>query len=328
MGQSMSPGEDEALCRRSLRAGSRSFDLAGRLLPRPLRADAAALYAFCRAADDAVDAPGPAGAERLARVRQALARATAGLPANPVERAFAGVLRRHSIPAGLPVALLEGFAWDVENRRYADADALVGYAMRVAGSVGVMMALLMGVRARAMLGGAADLGCAMQLTNIARDVGEDARLGRLYLPLDRLRARGLDPEAWRADPVPVPAARETVREVVELAAGFYRRAAPAIAGLPAACRPAIEAAGLLYGAIGDEVARRGYDSVTARAVVPPWRKALLAARWARALRRPPGELAQPLPAACVLLDLVPPVEVRGSVVREAGLVSGSLSCRR
>ena len=103
-----------------------------------------------------------------------------------------GLLARYGIPRALPAALLEGFAWDAEGRRYASIEALEDYAARVAGTVGAMMALVMGVRDAAVLGRAAELGLAMQLSNIARDVGEDARAGRVYLPLDWLAEAGVD----------------------------------------------------------------------------------------------------------------------------------------
>jgi phytoene synthase len=147
--------------------------------------------------------------------------------------------------------------------------------MRVAGTVGVMMALLMGTRDAAMLSAACDLGCAMQLTNIARDVGEDARAGRLYLPLSWLRAEGIDPEAWLADPRFSPALGRILARLLAEAGRLYARAEPGIARLPARCRPAIRAARLLYDGIGEAVAKAGHDSVSARAVVPMSRKLAL-----------------------------------------------------
>ena len=98
------------------------------------------------------------------------------------------------IPRALPEALLEGFAWDAAGRRYETLDEVEHYAARVAGCVGAMMTLVMGRRDPAILARACDLGVAMQLTNICRDVGEDARAGRLYLPLAWLRDNGIDPD--------------------------------------------------------------------------------------------------------------------------------------
>jgi phytoene synthase len=142
----------------------------------------------------------------------------------------------------------------------------------VAGTVGVMMALVMSVRAPHTLARAIDLGIAMQLTNIARDVGEDARAGRLYLPREWLLDAGMDVEAWLAEPHFSPALGMVVDRLLKVADDLYRRAEIGIAGLPKGCRPGILAARLLYAEIGQEVRRNGCDSVTRRAVVPPARK--------------------------------------------------------
>ena len=270
---------DLAACRALLRGGSRSFHAASLLLPRRVRAPASALYAFCRLADDAVDLNGGRAAA-VARLRERLTRAYEGRPLPiPADRAFAAVVAEHGVPLALPEALLEGLAWDAEGgRRYEDLPALEAYAARVAGSVGCMMAVLMGVRDRAALARACDLGVAMQLTNIARDVGEDARAGRLYLPLRWLREAGVDGDEWLVRPVFDPAVAGVVRRLLLAADELYRRAGAGIAALPAGCRPGIRAAGLLYAGIGREVERRGFDSVSARARVPASRKAALLLR--------------------------------------------------
>ena len=115
---------------------------------------------------------------------------------------MADLMRRTRFRATLPEALLEGLAWDAEGRVYETLDDLLDYAARVAGAVGVMMTLIMGVRSTEALARACDLGVAMQLTNIARDVGEDARMGRIYLPREWLREAGIDAAAFLADPTP------------------------------------------------------------------------------------------------------------------------------
>ena len=139
---------DLAACRTMLRGGSRTFFAASLVLPRRVREPASALYGFCRLADDAIDGEGGRAAA-LARLRERLARAYERRPLPlPADRALADVVSRFAIPQALPEALLEGFAWDAEGRRYEDLPALFAYAARVAGSVGAMMAMLMGVRAR------------------------------------------------------------------------------------------------------------------------------------------------------------------------------------
>ncbi|MCB9598565.1 MAG: phytoene/squalene synthase family protein, partial [Sandaracinaceae bacterium] len=180
--------------------GSKSFAAASRLLPGRLRDPVAAYYAFCRVSDDAVDESDDPSAA-LASLRARLDAIIAGAPGSHVaDQGLAWVMREHRIGRAPLDALLEGYAWDVAGRRYETLSDVRAYAARVAGSVGVVMTLLMGPRDPRVLARAADLGVAMQLTNIARDVGEDARAGRLYLPMAWLRAEGLDPDAFLARP--------------------------------------------------------------------------------------------------------------------------------
>jgi phytoene synthase len=258
-----------------LRGGSRTFFAASLVLPKGVSAPAISLYAFCRVADDAIDR----GADRdaaLSDLHSRLDDIYAGTPGDSAaDRAFAAVVRRHGIPKTLPGALLEGFAWDALGRRYENISELYAYGIRVAGTVGVMMAMVMGVRSRAQLARACDLGVAMQLTNIARDVGEDARAGRLYLPRDWMREAGLDPEEWLANPGFSAPLGRVIERLLRTAQALYQRADAGLAKLPAACRPGMFAARLLYSEIGCEVARRGFDSVSQRAVVNWQRKTRL-----------------------------------------------------
>src|SRR4051794_31489486 len=268
---------DLAACRMILKRQSRSFFAASCLLPARVRAPATALYAFCRVADDAVDGPCAAGA--IQRLERRLHHAYSGRPDHsPVDRAFAWAVSALAIPRAVPDALLEGFAWDEGGRRYESAEDLEAYAVRVAGTVGVMMSLVMGVREPRALARAIDLGVAMQLTNIARDIGEDARCGRLYLPLDWMEEAGLCPQEMLESPSPSRALGRVTRRLLAAAEHFYRRSEAGIAALPRDCRPAIMAARLVYAAIGAEIARSGHDSVTTRAVVPGRQKAALLAR--------------------------------------------------
>ncbi len=250
-----------------IRAGSKSFAAAALLLPAKLREEAYALYAFCRLSDDLVDEQG--GAEdAIGDLRRRLALAYAGQPADsPVDRAFADVIAVSSMPRALPEALIDGLEWDVKGVACETESDVYAYGARVAGSVGAMMAVLMGVRDPVLAARATDLGVAMQLTNIARDVGEDARNGRLYLPRQWLREDGLDIDAWLANPLPVPEIKRAVARLLALASDLYERADSGIKRLPVRCRPGIFAARRLYAAIGDEVARQGFDSVTSRARV-------------------------------------------------------------
>jgi phytoene synthase len=258
---------DMIACRALLKNGSRTFHAASKVLPRKVADPAIALYAFCRLADDAVDL-GADRAAAVARLRLRLDRAYRHQPMpHPADRAFAAVVAQFAIPRELPEALLEGLQWDAQSRRYETLDDLIAYAARVAGSVGAMMTLVMGARAPEVVARACDLGVAMQLTNIARDVGEDARAGRLYLPLQWLRDAGIDPDAFLARPVFSPDIAALVQRLLDAADTLYANGSAGIADLPLSCRPGIHAARALYAEIGREVERAGLDSIAQRAVV-------------------------------------------------------------
>lgn len=302
---------DLAACRELLRGGSRSFFVASLVLPRSVRDPASAVYAFCRQADDAIDGQegggeGMAAAglttqslpAALARLQFRLDRAYAGTPLDhPVDRAFAATVARHAVPRALPEALLEGLAWDAEGRAYETLHDLQAYAARVAGAVGAMMAVLMGARDEHVLARACDLGVAMQLSNIARDVGEDARMGRVYLPRAWLRAEGIDAEAFLAAPVFTPALGRVVQRLLAEAETLYRRSEAGIAMLPLGCQPGIGAARRIYAAIGHQVRDAGGDSVSRRAVVTGRRKLALLARSLPPFMARRKDLAEPPLAA-------------------------------
>ncbi|MBC7739540.1 MAG: phytoene/squalene synthase family protein [Candidatus Saccharibacteria bacterium] len=256
---------DMAHCREAIRTGSLSFHTASRLLPARVRDPALALYAFCRLADDAVDDSDDKGPAVLA-LRDRLDLVYEGRPRNaPADRAFAAVVQDFDMPRALPDALLEGLAWDAVGRRYATFPDLRAYCARVASAVGAMMCVLMRVRDADALARACDLGLAMQLTNIARDVGEDARAGRLYLPLDWLAAEGLHPGDLLGHPVADHRTRRLTQRLLAEADLLYTRSEAGVAVLPLAVRPGIFAARHVYAGIGSAVARLGHDSITARA---------------------------------------------------------------
>jgi 15-cis-phytoene synthase len=292
-----------ASCREMLRTGSRTFLAASYVLPRAVSDPACALYAFCRMADDEIDL-GNVGPQALVGLQERLDRIYARRPLPfAADHAFAEVAWRFAIPRALPGALLEGFAWDSERRRYETLADLKAYAVRVAGTVGAMMAMLMGQRAPDMVARACSLGVAMQLTNIARDVGEDARAGTLYLPLTWLQEAGIDSETFLSQPKSSTALAGVVHRLLRVADLHYAASESAIARLPATCRPGIMAARMLYAEIGREVERAGCNSVDRRAVVPPLRKAVLMAKAMTALISP-ATAAESLPEADFLIDAV------------------------
>lgn len=316
----LSAADRDAL-RAAIHGGSKSFYAAGCLLPGGYRDAAYALYGFCRSSDDAADAPGA----REAAIDDLSARLDAvyaGVPRDSAsDRAFAAVVDACAIPKALPAALIDGMAWDIAGRRYATIGDLEAYAARVAGAVGAMMALVMGARSRPALSRAVDLGLAMQLSNIARDVGEDARMGRVYLPEAWLREEGVDIDAFLRRPVYTDGVGRVTLRMLKQAERYYDRASAGIAKLPWRCRPAMQAARVIYREIGRTVAQRGGDGVTARAVVPGRRKLILAAQ-ASALAFAPSVLARgaTAPAACYLVDASHPAEAV-----DAGVVGRAIS---
>ena len=301
-------GPDFDACEELLRHGSKSFFAASQLLPSRLRRPAAAVYGFCRVADDAVDL-GERPEEALGQLEERLDGIYRNAPqAFPTDRALAVIVAEYRLPREAFEGLLEGFRWDLDQRRYETLDDLREYCVRVAGTVGVLMAALMGERRPEVIARACDLGVAMQLTNIARDVGEDAREGRLYLPTAWLAQAGLASVEEGGLSEYSPELGGVVRRLLNEADRLYRRAEDGIRQLPIDCRPAIWAARRIYDDIGRVIVRRGYDSVTGRAVTRPARKLWLLAgavaatpRWPGPATREPG-----LAEAQFLLDAFAP----------------------
>lgn len=325
---------DRAACRQAIRQGSRSFHLAGMLLPAAVREPAFAIYAFCRMADDMVDLDG-GGTAAIDALSRSLDRIYAGRPrAHFVERAFAETVRDFAIPRAVPEALVEGLAWDAAGRRPETLSDLRAYAVRVAGTVGVMMSLVMRRRDPKVLARACDLGIAMQFTNICRDVGEDARNGRLYLPRELLDAAGIGADDVLAARSASPAIRRVVGRMLAEAESHYTLAASGIAALPAGSRPGIHAARLLYREIGNRI-RDGVDPVVERAVVPTSRKLALVVAAAALPARRPDAVAAPCPTEA--FDLLAAIsgapsrprpatpqwwDVRGRAVRMVEMLAG------
>ncbi|MBK5927777.1 15-cis-phytoene synthase [Rhodobaculum claviforme] len=322
--------EDLDHCEAAIRTGSRSFFTASKLLPGRVRRPALALYAFCRLSDDAVDLTREKPAAILA-LRDRLDLVYRGTPRNaPADRAFAAIVEEFEMPRALPEALLEGLAWDAQGRRYRTIDDLHSYSARVAAAVGAMMCVLMRVRDADALARACDLGLAMQLTNIARDVGEDAREGRLFLPTDWMEGAGIDTQAFLADPQPTAPVCRVVRRLLAEADRLYFRSEAGIAALPLSVRPGIAAARHIYAAIGTRIACAGHDSITQRAYTGPgaklWGLATAGVHVAVTLALPrPVELhALPEPSVAFLVNAAahaPPARETWAQGRSAALLS-------
>lgn len=252
--------------REVLRAHARSFRIAAWFLPSDVQDDAAVCYAFCRNVDDAVDgASDPlsgraAGESLLAELRgRAMPR--------PIVVAWRKMALRRRVPSYTAYHLLDGALSDTEPVRIPDDASLVRYAYEVAGTVGLMMCGLLGVKDKAAHPHAVDLGIGMQLTNICRDVAEDAAMGRVYLPRTRLEAHGTSPEALLAGDAPREAVAAVVREVLGLAERYYASAERGMPAIPARSRLAIYAAMHLYRAIGRKLLRQGGDALAGRTVL-------------------------------------------------------------
>lgn len=264
--------------RESITRGSKSFRSASRLFDPEVREDAWLLYAWCRRCDDEIDGQdhGHGHEEitpreqrrRLDRLYDQTRRALAGEPTeDPTFAAFQRVALRHQLPERWPLDLIDGFAMDVERREYRTIEDVLTYCWHVAGVVGVMMARVMGVTDLEVLRRAQDLGLAFQLTNIARDVVEDAENGRLYLPADWLVEAGLAPTAEAvADPANRDKAHAVTTRMLKLAEPYYDSARDGLRGLPFRSSLAIAAARGVYREIGRKVRRRG-PGVWARRVV-------------------------------------------------------------
>lgn len=259
-------------CVALMRGGSKTFFAASRLLPKRVRQASVALYAFCRVADDLID-NSASPLVSLDELKNRLDLIFAQTPMDFIEdHALSHVVHQFKLPRALLDALMEGFKWDTQVRFYPDMQALHDYCARVAGSVGAMMSWIMGARNASTLARACELGVAMQLTNIARDVGEDTRNGRLYLPLNLLEAQGIDPLTWLKNPSLNAGIQKIVATLLDEADRLYKQSSVGVADLAPEYRASIFAARLIYAEIGQCLRANNYDSINRRTVVPLSRK--------------------------------------------------------
>jgi 15-cis-phytoene synthase len=261
-----------AACRTIMRENASTFSLASRLLPRDRRRATFALYGLFRTLDDLVDETDSGTLARdqalaeLARWRAWLRSPETVPPEHPLVPAFRDTVERYAIPLRYFVELIDGLEGDVANRRYATFGELALYCYRVAATVGLAMCRVLGVIDERASSHAVELGVAMQLTNILRDVQEDLEHGRVYLPQDELAAAGWDEERLRGGRIDA-AFRALIQRQATRARSYYDRG---IAGLPyltADARLAILVAARAYGAILTEIERRKYDVFAGRARV-------------------------------------------------------------
>jgi len=278
----MTPDE---YCQQKAAASGSSFYYSFMFLPPERRRAIVALYAFCREVDDVVDEVHDTGVAqaKLAWWRQEVARVFEGTPEHPVGKALLPVVRDYALPQEHFAAIIDGMAMDLTQSRYLDFAGLELYCYRVAGVVGLMSAEIFGYTDPATRGYARDLGIAFQLTNICRDVGEDARRGRIYLPHEDLARFGVTAASlMRAEYT--PAFRELMAFEAGRAQAWYERA---LAQLPPVDRKA-QRTGLVMAAIYrtllDEIARDGYLVLDRRTSLTPLRKLWIAWKTARRSR--------------------------------------------
>lgn len=254
---------------------ARSFRIAAKALGPDQTDDAAVCYAFCRAADDAVDEAPSLEAGRIA-IDELEDEVRGRRPPRPLVTAWLRVALRRRIPLGAGRALLDAIRTDVGAVRLQTDTDLMRYAYGVAGTVGLQMCGVLGNRDPRALPYAVDLGLAMQLTNIARDVAEDAGRDRVYLPAERLLAVGVRPEAVIAGTADPTATFGVVSDLLDLAERYYQGARDGLRYLPLRGKLTVLLALHLYRAIGRKVARRGAAALKDRTTLSPVMRSLIA----------------------------------------------------
>jgi len=254
----------------TMAVGSKSFATASKLFDAKTRRSVLMLYSWCRHCDDVIDdqtlgfqtdQPSLQTPEqRLMQLEMKTRQAYAGSQMHePAFAAFQEVAMAHDIAPAYAFDHLEGFAMDVREAEYIQLDDTLRYCYHVAGVVGLMMAQIMGVRDNATLDRACDLGLAFQLTNIARDIVEDAHVGRCYLPASWLENEGLNKENYAA-PENRQALSRIARRLVQEAEPYYLSATAGLAGLPLRSAWAIATAKQVYRKIGVKVEQAGTEA--------------------------------------------------------------------
>jgi phytoene synthase len=301
MHDAMTPQVQAALaeCRWMIQKGSKSFSLAARLFDPATRDAAFFLYGWCRYCDDQVDQAGASVTRdelylRLRALKEKTAAAFSSAPQQePVFVALQYIVHRYGIPSHYALELIEGMAMDVRATEYTSLKELLLYCYRVAGTVGLMMAHVMGLRDEGALKHAADLGIAMQLTNIARDVVEDAALGRIYLPAAWLSEAKIAPAEIAAPEHREKLAMLALRLLRE-AERYYRSGDQGLWHLSFRCACAVAAARNVYSEIGAMLRRKGSRAWDERTYVTGARKICVVVKaLASLLRSAPARIARP-----------------------------------
>ncbi len=256
-------------CQQVTRQASKTFYWSSLFLPRPKRLAAWAIYAFCRSVDDIADTPDKATDPKreLEVWRSHLRQVYQGEVTHPIMRAWHDMLDHYDVPLQPALDLIDGVQTDLDAVRFASFAELHRYCYRVAGTVGLLMAPVLGYESPAALPCAVNLGVAMQLTNILRDVGEDANLGRIYLPADEIARFGYCEAELLAGVVNAPFVALMQFQIAR-ANRDYAEALPGIALLDPSVQIAIQASARLYRGILAAIEANRYDVYSRRAYVP------------------------------------------------------------
>jgi len=272
----------------SIKKGSKSFAMASLIFAPDMRGDVSMLYAWCRHCDDVIDGQimGHGQVEnyrsgQTLRLEDLTAQTHAALigepTSDPIFAGLARVFKKYDIPHRHADELLRGFQMDAEERTYQSLDDILEYCYHVAGVVGVMMAHIMGVRDQATLDRASDLGLGFQLTNISRDVIDDAKAGRVYLPLNLLEeSRAPTDAAEIAKRKNWQNVYKSTRPLLDVADAYYASANVGIKSLPFRCAWAISAASKVYREIGGKLHADGPEAWSSRIHTSKGRKTWLA----------------------------------------------------
>ena len=269
------PGAYE-YCRQVTRRASKTFYWASLFLPRHKRLAAWAVYALCRSVDDIADTPekGSDPLTELAHWRQRLQHVYRGEVTHPIMLAWADMLQQYDVPLQPALDLIDGVQTDLGAVRFDTFEELQRYCYRVAGTVGLLMAPVLGYASPDALPCAVNLGIAMQLTNILRDVGEDANLGRIYLPSAEIAQFGYCEEELLMGVVNASFV-QLMQFQIARAESYYEEALPGIGLLDPSVQLAIMASARLYRGILGAITANGYDVFRQRAFVPLSAKVLM-----------------------------------------------------
>lgn len=276
----------EEYCReRAARSGS-SFYYSFLFLPKRERRAVTALYAFCREVDDVVDeCREPALAHiKLAWWREELVKARTGQAHHPVTRALAPFLPEIDSDLELLPLIIDGMEMDLTQNRYRSFAELESYCYRAASVVGLLVAKILGYSDPATLDYARDLGIALQLTNILRDLREDYGRGRIYIPLDELEQFGVPPRVFAQSAIDEPL-RALLRYQAERAEGYYQRAFAALPEVDRYQQRGGLVMGAIYHALLNEIVADGYRVLEYRVALTPLRKLWIAWRTLRQEKR-------------------------------------------